>query len=375
MPETISTVNVDFVAAARMVDSALDLDASHPPDWLDLRLGTDDLPDAYRGLPVCDDHLRYSNVAIYVPAVGRRFTTMYGLAYGLESAVVNFNRFPQLGIAVVRRCLLGFAAAYFDDDLAVDFVKDHDVSQVGLQLVFRLLGASPQPAKSFAPGRNRRYLGTSVHVGDFVSEGLILFQPKFTTASKILRKLSSALETSTLSPDDAGKLRGDLNWMFSMCAGYAGRIGGPLLAAKQKDSSPALSVEDCFTLRLLAAIVSCPEPRMLAVRDAPPQPLVIYSDASFENDTLRLGWVIMWATQTPSGVTCTVPTNGSPALSRSTQEKPCVVCSCRGFMEHPSVASLIKGGSSQSDVRTYHGTIGALLFAAFSGTCLVRMGG
>ena len=83
---------------------------------------------------------------------------MYGLAYGLESAVVNFNRFPQLGVAIVRRCLLGFAAAYFDDELAVDFIQDHDVSQVGLQLTFRLLGAPPQPAKSFAPGHNRHYL-------------------------------------------------------------------------------------------------------------------------------------------------------------------------------------------------------------------------
>ena len=79
-----------------------------------------------------------------------------------------------------------------------------------------------------------------------------------------------------------------------MCAGYAGRIGGPLLTFKQKDNSPALSVVDYFTLRLLAATVSCPEPRLVAVWDAPSQPLIIYSDVSFENDTLRLGWVVMW---------------------------------------------------------------------------------
>ena len=77
MPETISTVNVDFVAAvARMVDSAFALDRTPPPSWLDLRLSTDDLPEAYRGLPVCDEHLCYSDVAIFVPHVGWRFTTM-----------------------------------------------------------------------------------------------------------------------------------------------------------------------------------------------------------------------------------------------------------------------------------------------------------
>jgi hypothetical protein len=39
-----------------------------------------------------------------------------GLAFGLESAVVSFNRFPQLGIAIARRCTLSLAAAYFDDE-------------------------------------------------------------------------------------------------------------------------------------------------------------------------------------------------------------------------------------------------------------------
>lgn len=80
--------------------------------WLAVRLGTDDLPDAYRGLPVADDHLRYSNISIYVPDTGWRFTTLYGLTYGLEAAVV-----PQLGIAITRRCLVGCCAAYFDDEL------------------------------------------------------------------------------------------------------------------------------------------------------------------------------------------------------------------------------------------------------------------
>ena len=169
---------------------------------------------------------------------------MYGLAYGLESAVVSFNRFPQLGIAIARRCTLSCCAAYFDDELAVDFVHHSDVSQRGLQLVFQLMGAPPQAAKSFAPGRNRRYLlGTSVHVGDFVDSGSIRFQPKFTTQQKLLAKLRLALETNQLPPDDAGKLRGDLNWMFSMCTGQAGRVAGPTLTALRA-ASPVLSPKD-----------------------------------------------------------------------------------------------------------------------------------
>ena len=156
-----------------------------------------------------------------------------------------------------------------DDELAVDFVHHADVSQRGLQLVFQLMGAPPQAAKSFAPGSNRHYLGTSVHVGDFVPSGSIRFQPKFTTQRKVLAKLHLALTTNSISPDDAGKLRGDLNWMFSMCAGQAGRIAGPTLTALQHADSPNLSPEDAVTLQLLAALVTCPGPRDVASPTSP----------------------------------------------------------------------------------------------------------
>ena len=68
---------------------------------------------------------------------------MYGLAYGLESAVVSFNRFPQLGVAIARRCCLAFAAAYFDDQLAVEFLSESNCSQLCLRLAFTAMGAPP----------------------------------------------------------------------------------------------------------------------------------------------------------------------------------------------------------------------------------------
>ena len=72
MPETIYTVHLDFIPAVikqlaqrlQVVDPA-EWAESHP--WAHFRLGTDDLPDAYRGLPVCDDHVPFSAVAIWVP--------------------------------------------------------------------------------------------------------------------------------------------------------------------------------------------------------------------------------------------------------------------------------------------------------------------
>lgn len=307
MFETIHTVSVDFVAAVASMLSQSGLASSEEPDWIQLRLGTDDLPDAYRGLPVCDSHLRYSIVAVYVAPLGWRFTILHGLAYGLESAVVSFNRVPQLGIAISRRCAGAIGAAYFDDQLAMEVIPLADISQRGIQKVFTLMGIPPHPEKSFSPAPNRHYLGTSVHVGDFLTAGTIRFQPKAITQSKVLAKLAQVQQDGHLPRDDAGKLRGDLNWLFSMCSGHAGKIAGPLLTAEQQGVCADLSPEDLTTLRLLHAVVEGAEPRDIQVGITPRPPLVIYSDASFEDGVLRLGWVIFGATDPPVGRTCAVP--------------------------------------------------------------------
>ena len=144
--ETITTVNVDCIASfARMVCDSLQAEKAPAADlpWMCLKIGTDDLADAYRGLPVSEDQQRFSVVAIYVPSAGWRFTVLYGLAYGLGSAVISFNRLPQLGVAIARRTCLSFAASYFDDQLAVEFINFSDVSQLGLRLRFTAMGAPP----------------------------------------------------------------------------------------------------------------------------------------------------------------------------------------------------------------------------------------
>ena len=216
----IHTVSVDFVASSiRDVFQALKVHG-HVSDeltpWLNVRLGTDDLPDAYRGHPVQESHMPLSVVAIFVPKQGWRFTVLYGLAYGLEAAVVAFNRLPLLGVAAARRCASSLCAAYFDDELSLELLLGADVSRPGLHLVFSLLGSPPQPQKCFLPAANRHYLGTSVHVGDALLTGVVRFQPKFLTKCKALGILHEVLSSGRLERDVAGKLRGDLQSLFSM---------------------------------------------------------------------------------------------------------------------------------------------------------------
>ena len=324
--QKISTVSVDFVASVtRMLCDHIQVPMEQWEDqlrWLAVRLGTDDLPDAYRGFPVADDHLRYSNISIYVPDTGWRFTTLYGLASGLEAAVVAFNRFPQLGIAIAitRRCLVGCCAAHFDDELSVEFCKDRCVTQRGLVLAFTLMGAPPQPSKSFSPSFNRHCLGTSVHVGDLLTLGAVRFQPKSTTQWKVVTKLKTAKTSGQLDRDTAGKLRADLNWMWSMCAGHIGRLAGPLLTSKQKDDDPILNVQQLHTIDLLIDIVQTAAPRDVIVAGPTPPLVTVYSDASFEKGILRLGWVIFDHGSRPIGGTCVIPQETLDSWSQRRQQ-------------------------------------------------------
>ena len=310
--ETIYTVHLDFIASMA-ADLSNKLHLLQPPmecpevDWLSLRLGTDDLPDAYRALPVRPEHQGYSVVAVFVHGAGWRFTKLYGLAFGLESAVVSFNRWPQLAIAISRRCVCSLSAAYFDDEMCLEPLLFADPSQQGLRLVLRLLGSEPQKAKGFRPAADRHYLGASVHLGNFASQGVIRFQPKFTTTQKVLAKLHHALQTNQLDRDSAGKLRGDLQWMYSQCAGHLGRLAGQVFTAHQGDSDPALTPLEARLLRLLCTLVQDFSPRDIPVVGQLPLPIVVYSDASFENGVLRLGWVIFAPNCTPLGGTTVVP--------------------------------------------------------------------
>lgn len=55
--------------------------------------------------------------------LGWRFTTLRGLAYGFGISSGSLQSLPA-PCAITRRCLLGCAAAYFDDELSVEFLKD-----------------------------------------------------------------------------------------------------------------------------------------------------------------------------------------------------------------------------------------------------------
>ena len=110
---TIDSIPVDIVC---IVASVLDVRGQTASEWLEFVIGLDDLLDAYRYVPVIPAHQRFSISSIYNPEKRVwNFFVMYGHPFGLEAAVLNFNRRPTLVMAVSRRITACATAAFFDD--------------------------------------------------------------------------------------------------------------------------------------------------------------------------------------------------------------------------------------------------------------------
>ena len=123
MGETIYTIGLDLVPALAHGLSAKAIGTyGRLPPWFQLQLGTDDLPDAFRGCPVHPTQQRAAVITVWDQEDQCwKFGVMKGCPFGLGSVVVTFNRYPTLVTAALRRSLGLACAAYVDDNLLVDF--------------------------------------------------------------------------------------------------------------------------------------------------------------------------------------------------------------------------------------------------------------
>ena len=89
MHETINTIGLDLVPALAhsLVQQSRET-YGHLPEWFQLHLGTDDLPDAFRGCPIHPTQQRAAVVAVWDEADNSwKFGVMKGCPFGLGSVV------------------------------------------------------------------------------------------------------------------------------------------------------------------------------------------------------------------------------------------------------------------------------------------------
>ena len=76
------------------------------------------------------------------------------------------------------------------------------------------MGSPPQQSKSFRPQCDRLYLGASIHLGSFITDGFVRFQPKFLTRRKVMDKLSNGPLLKVVVP---AMMRGSFGGIFNGC--------------------------------------------------------------------------------------------------------------------------------------------------------------
>ena len=258
------------------------------PAQLDQRAetGTEDMPDAYRFVPIRPAELSQNIVAVWDPDTGQpMFQEIYGHVFGKSAAVVNFHRLQRLLTSAARRLLGLLIAFYYDDATLQDLSSARGRGQRYLRGFFRLLGRTLSAEKSVPLQSCADYLGLRHDVSRAMSDGLISFEPRAKLQEKIAHAIQSARSAGTLSPADASKLRGVMQFMATGVFGRVGAGGMSALVRRQYADSPPYRItpEIAAALRYFEEVMSLPlrrEARLWA-RGSPP--LIIASDGRLDS--------------------------------------------------------------------------------------------
>mgnify|MGYP002805957048 CR=1 FL=1 len=227
LSETISIVPVD-IAAHNAVWLARRTPVPLRGEW-QLELGSEDQGEAYRGIP--NAHHLLGNCVIATvgpkptdkaapsaaPKEGKLhvlFSILYGHSYGLVAAVNNYNRWPELMVAILRRILMVPCWHYFDDMGIMQLHFEENTGQLAVQELMELMGRPAKRSKSIALGTMTTHLGCVFKMSS-MHKGYITILPKEGRLEKIASKVAASLQKNNISSSDASSLYGDLNFLLT----------------------------------------------------------------------------------------------------------------------------------------------------------------
>jgi len=249
--------------------------------------GGEDMPDAYRWLPVAEGDQCLNIVAAYdVDSQSWTYQEIFGMLFGLSSSVMNFNPWSAFLEALSRRWLFLAVSMFYDDSRILDVNRARGRGQRYLQALFRLLGAPLAEQKSEKLSCDGDFLGL-VHKTDCaLTDGWMTFKPRERITTTLQSIISQCLENDWCEPSDANKIRGIKN--FASCGqfGQIGRVGlGPLAVRQYADRPPwHLSGRLRRALEFLECLekIAVPRPYYLFKPWIPP--LVIASDGRVDEN-------------------------------------------------------------------------------------------
>ena len=332
-------------------------------------LSSDDLADAYHGVPNSPDQLRLCVVAIRHPNENKMiFFVSNTHLFGLTAAVVNFNRLPELMTAACRRLGACPSWHYFDDQGTLDFAERQGSSRGSLAdgnhkkpggrgaieasdfvgRLYKLVGRPFKPVKHQPANERQVHLGL-LNVFEDMDKQKIWLEAK---PGKLEELEEAYLEMVSRRPQVAslrqvmqlaGKLlfltmnvfdkmaRGGLQPFYSW---LAENVGNSADLNKEYKISSSLAVGLEFFHRGLRVL----KPRIFHLAQVSRRPVVIYSDAEWEVLD-KAPWIskglggIAWIDETTVAASVEAPDELVEALSpRKTQIIPLELMAAAGMI-------------------------------------------
>jgi hypothetical protein len=267
--------------AAKTLQKAAD-SLGHP--WgLRLQSAGEDLPNAYRSLPVRPEDLRANIVAVRKPACKTMyFQSCYALLFGWSSSVSGFSRWSYFLEAASRRILALISAMYVDDANLLDLQSGLGVGQDAFVLLLRLLGTPAADEKRQALAEEGEFLGLRHDLrrcGDLAPA--IEFWPREKLIQKALILIDEATDQNIVTPGPASKLRGMLGFLSTaMWHGVGTAATGALKQRQYSDREPwSLSNSLRRSLDYLRVVLSQQPRRLVELRPHTGPCILIASDA------------------------------------------------------------------------------------------------
>ena len=246
-----------------------------------LEVGGEDLPDAFRHIPVAPADYCCNIVAVQEPSNGTwLFQLMFGHLFGHACAVINFNRYSRLLEGAARRLCALLVSSYYDDFNIVDLASARGTGQCTLGALAAAMGTPFAVDKQQRMSVDGDFLGIVQAIGS-AHQGIVRVRPRARLVADVLGMVELAVQTDRLTPGTAGKLLGKISFASSALYGRLGRAAvRPLVQRMYADSHPwTLSHTLLRALDYLGIIFRSLPEREILVKPPRRAVIVVASDA------------------------------------------------------------------------------------------------
>ena len=247
---------------------------------LKLKHGTNDLRAAYRHVPTRQP--QFTCVAVWDDDAKKVvYCDVPGHNFGLKSAVVNFNRFPELASIAARRLLWSVNEHYYDDNDTCEIACAERSGQEALVALCSevFFGFPFDPQKDELMEESNEYLGV---ISDLSSahDGILRMDVSKKRRGKIKEISSRILLEKRLESGLAASLFGKARFMLSPCFGSVGKAClQPIMAREYQRRAHELSDDLRDSVEFIDFLTEALPPLELPLLPSQLEKVVIFTDA------------------------------------------------------------------------------------------------